>query len=98
MGRILNAARAANGPLAWLEPVFTSHVATVLKTMAQDGRGITWSPLSLVKEELERGTLVRSGSAEWDVPMEIRLFRPRARLSQTAEQFWSMVNGARDNG
>jgi LysR family transcriptional regulator, hypochlorite-specific transcription factor HypT len=97
MGRILAAARAQDGQPAWLEPVFTSHVATVLKTMARSGRGLAWSPLSLAKDDLAQGALVRAGDSSWDIPIEIRLFRPRARQSQAAEAFWAQVVNAPPN-
>ena len=82
MGRILAAARAMAGPVAWLAPVFTSHLATVLRTMAREGRGLTWSPLSLVAEDLQCGALVRAGDERWDVPIGIRLFRGGLRRAQ----------------
>lgn len=88
MGRILAATIAADGPSVWLTPVFTAHVATVLVSMARAGRGLAWLPRSLVGADLESGALVRAGDATWDVPIEIRLYRPRARQSPAAEQFW----------
>lgn len=91
MGRILASARAQDGPPAWLEPVFTSHVATVLKTMARNGRGLAWSPLSLAADDLAQGALVRAGDESWDIPIEIRLFRPRSRQSRAAEAFWAQL-------
>ncbi len=91
MGRILAAAREMAGPVAWLTPVFTSHLATVLRTMAREGRGLAWSPLSLVAEDLGTGVLVRAGDERWDVPISIRLFRSQARQHTAAEQFWSAV-------
>ncbi|WP_448208548.1 LysR family transcriptional regulator [Azospirillum sp. sgz302134] len=97
MGRIVAASRALNGPPAWLKPVFSSHLAKLLVTMALDGRGVSWSPLSLVEDALASGALVRAGDERWDIPMEIRLFRSRARQSATAERFWSLarVSGER---
>jgi DNA-binding transcriptional LysR family regulator len=68
MGRILAAARAQGGQPAWLHPVFTSHVATVLKTMARNGRGLAWSPMSLVEDDLNQRTLVRAGDASLGHP------------------------------
>jgi LysR family transcriptional regulator, hypochlorite-specific transcription factor HypT len=92
MGRIVAGARASGAlPQAWLDSTFTSHVAAVLALMARDGRGIAWSPLSLVKDDLASGRLVRAGDEAWDVPMQIRLFRPRARQSPSAERFWALV-------
>ncbi|HEY0835153.1 MAG TPA: LysR family transcriptional regulator [Azospirillum sp.] len=92
MGRIVTAARVASGRAARLEPVFTSHLAAVLRTMARDGRGVAWLPQSLIADDLEAGRLVRAGGADWDVAVDIRLFRPRARLSAAAEAFWALVD------
>ena len=90
IGRILAAVRAQEGPPAWLKPVFTSHLAVALKTMASDGRGIAWSPASLTTDNLApKGNLVRAGDERWDIAIEIRLFRPRARQNQRAEDFWA---------
>jgi DNA-binding transcriptional LysR family regulator len=89
MGRIVAAARAQRGRPAWLKPVFSSHMAIVLKMFVTDGRGITWSPQSLIEGELvPKGKLTRAGDRSWDIPIEIRIFRPRARQDARAESFW----------
>ncbi|MEW6641585.1 MAG: LysR substrate-binding domain-containing protein [Pseudomonadota bacterium] len=94
MGRIVEAVRGAGGPPAFLHAGFTSHVATVLVAMAREGRGIAWSPLSLVADDFAAGRLVRAGGAEWEIPIEIRLFRARARQSAAAERFWALLDPA----
>ncbi len=91
MGRILEAARAAQPAPALLDTVFTSHLAAVLRTLARDGRGMAWLPESLIAEDLGRGTLVPAGDAAWNVPVQIRLIRPRARQSKSAETFWTLA-------
>jgi DNA-binding transcriptional LysR family regulator len=70
-------------------PVFTSHLAVTLKSMAVAGRGIAWLPCSLIAEELAGGLLVPADAS--DIPVEIRLFRRRAALSAIAEAFWGRV-------
>lgn len=90
MGRIIAAQLQARPPLR-LRPVFTSHLSVVLRTMAGDGRGLAWLPLSLVEADLANGRLLRMGGEDWDIPVEIRLFRPRARQSPAAEAFWSLI-------
>lgn len=93
MGRIVTAARGGfPGPVA-LETVFTSHLAAVLRTLARDGRGVAWLPESLIAEDLAQGTLVRAGGAAWEIPVEVRLCRPRARQSPAAETFWALAAG-----
>lgn len=89
MGRMVAALLKARG--ARLERVFTSHLATVLQAMARDGRGVAWLPLSLVADDLAAGRLERAGGPEWDITMDIRLIRPRSRLSPAAEAFWTLL-------
>jgi len=91
MGRIVSATQAQDAPPTWLSSVFTSHVATVLMAMARSGRGLAWLPLSLVKPQLDSGELVRAGAAQWDIPIVIRIFRPRLRQSPTVEKFWTFL-------
>jgi DNA-binding transcriptional LysR family regulator len=92
IGRILAAVRAREALPVWLKPVFTSHLAIALKTMAGQGRGVGWIPASLAADDLmPLGGLVRAGDARWDVAVEIRLFRPRARQSERAENFWTVL-------
>lgn len=91
MGRIIEAAVGDASAHAFLRPIFESHLATVLLNMARDRRGLAWLPVSLIAEDLAFGRLVRAGNAEWDVPIEVHLFRSRDRQSVTAERFWSLV-------
>jgi len=91
MGRILAAAWEESGRSHPAEPAFSSHLATVLATMARDGRGLAWSPLSLVSEDLAAGRLVRIGQQDDEVPIAIHLFRSKARQTQAAERFWARV-------
>jgi DNA-binding transcriptional LysR family regulator len=92
IGRILAAVRAREAPPVWLKPVFTSHLAIALKTMVGQGRGVGWIPASLAADDLHpKGGLVRAGDERWDVAVEIRLFRPRARQSERAEDFWAAL-------
>ncbi|WP_379071925.1 LysR family transcriptional regulator [Mesorhizobium sp. UC22_110] len=96
MGRILNAAWEQSGRSLPPEPVFSSHLATMLVAMARDGRGLAWSPLSLVAEDIASGRLVKIGLPEDEVSIDIHLFRSRARQTQTAERFWQRLLRDRD--
>jgi LysR family transcriptional regulator, hypochlorite-specific transcription factor HypT len=98
MGRILASTHALEGPSMWLAPSFTAHVATVLAAMARAGRGMAWLPLSLVTRDLDDGGLVRAGDERWDVPIDIRLYRPRARQTAAAEAFWARLKSRTDVG
>jgi len=98
MGRIVAAVHAASPNTAWLKPRFNSHLAKLLVTMALDGRGLAWLPESLIGEHLNAGELVRAGDSVWDIPIEIRLFRQRSRLSRGAESFSAVALSMNETG
>lgn len=91
MGRILAAAQALTGHAAPSMPAFTSHLASVLTAMARNGRGVAWTALSLVNEDIASGTLMRAGGPDQEIPIEIRLWRPAARQSPAAEALWAKI-------
>ncbi|TFZ03467.1 LysR family transcriptional regulator [Ramlibacter rhizophilus] len=87
LGRILRQELGAE--LSALQAVFTAHLASVLKSMALEAKGIAWLPLSLVQDDLDSGRLQDAdGPSNWRVPLEIRLYRRTAALSAHAEGFW----------
>ncbi|WP_417450160.1 LysR family transcriptional regulator [Kordiimonas sp.] len=91
MGRIIRAALEKRGLPAAPTPAFASHLASVLTAMALDGRGVAWLPLSLIADHLETGRLARTEQEQEGIEIEIRLWRPRARQSPVAEEFWQKV-------
>jgi len=93
LGRIVRALRSGAFEKNQGEPVFTAHLASVLKTMALDGRGVAWLPLSLIGEELASGRLVAAGGPEWSIELDIRLFRSEAAAPPAAEHFWRKLAG-----
>jgi DNA-binding transcriptional LysR family regulator len=87
LGRIVRQELGAG--LSGLQPVFTAHLASVLKSMALEAKGIAWLPESLVREDVEAGRLQEAaGPANWRVPLEIRMYRGAAAMSAHAEGFW----------
>ena len=71
--------------------VFIAPNAFLLKTMALEGRGIAWLPKSLITSELKNGTLVHAGPNDWQVSVEIRLYRQIAVMSEAAEDIWRIT-------
>lgn len=75
--------------LSALQPVFTAHLASVLKSMALEAKGMAWLPESLVRDDLDAGRLQEvAGPERWRIPLEIRLHRDTAPMSAHAEGFW----------
>jgi LysR family transcriptional regulator, hypochlorite-specific transcription factor HypT len=94
VGRIVSSFLVQKEPSAWLVPSFAAPVM-LLVDMAREGRGITWAPRSLVQRDLDEGRLLRAGADDWDIEIGICLFRPRTRLPNTAEAFWSAIQKSR---
>ncbi|RWB74549.1 MAG: LysR family transcriptional regulator [Mesorhizobium sp.] len=77
----------------YLDKVFVSQLAAVLKTLSREGRGMAWLPESNISDELASGSLVLAGGEKWFIPVEIRIFRSRERLPAMAEELWSILEG-----
>lgn len=91
LGRIV---RAVVGPRLESLPgrvAFTAHLASVLRTMALDGRGVAWLPETLVEDDIATGRLVAAAADDWNIPVEIRLYRDRRPAGSAAEAFWAIA-------
>ncbi|MGA7803956.1 LysR substrate-binding domain-containing protein, partial [Bradyrhizobium sp.] len=97
VGRIVTSFLAAKEPAAWLVPSFSAPVM-LLTDMAREGRGVTWAPESLVRDDLANGRLLRAGAADWNIEISICLFRSRARMTNAAEAFWSAIETTKFEG
>ena len=91
IGRIVRALRGVALEAIHSEVVFTAHLASVLKTMALDGRGVAWLPKTLIGDDLAGGRLVELGDESWSIAVDIRLFRREAAMHPAAERFWRTI-------
>ncbi|WP_297658278.1 LysR family transcriptional regulator [Hydrogenophaga sp.] len=94
LGRILRALKGPAIERLHHQYVLTAHLASVLRTMALDGRGLAWLPRLLVGDDLERGRLVIAAAAEWHLDLDIRLYRYRANAGKAAEGFWAAAQAS----
>jgi LysR family transcriptional regulator, hypochlorite-specific transcription factor HypT len=96
LGRILAGHAPAAAPLRKLTPVFTSDLAATLLAMARAGDGVAWLPRSLAARDIADGTLVDAAPAQsaLRIPIEVRLFRPVARMPKAAEAVWAFFEAA----
>lgn len=91
IGRILDA--VLGGTLKrHFSRTFESGYASVLKSMAVEGYGTAWLPLRDIGAELESGLLQRAGPHDWDIPLDIRLFRQKETLRPPAEAVWEIAS------
>ena len=91
IGRILDDVHGASLERCPTQSIFQAHLASVLRTMALDGRGMAWLPQTLIAEDLACGRLIEAAPQNWRIEMEIRLYRDRSPLGEAAEDFWAAV-------
>jgi LysR family transcriptional regulator, hypochlorite-specific transcription factor HypT len=90
LGRIVTACQGSL--LADLTPSLTSHLAATLAPMVRAGHGVAWLPQTLVADDQAHGRLVRAGSARFDIPVEVRLFRCLRTRNKSADRLWDTVS------
>lgn len=66
----------------------TGSMSVGLKGMALAGWGVAWVPESLIRTELDNGTLVRAGDTSWDIRVDIRLYRSRQNRRPIVNRIW----------
>jgi len=95
IGRILRDVRGLALNRWPTQSVVQAHLASVLRTMALDGRGMAWLPHILIVEDLASGRLLDAAPRDWRIETDIRLYRDRSPLGKAAEVFWANVPGAK---
>jgi LysR family transcriptional regulator, hypochlorite-specific transcription factor HypT len=90
MGRVLRSVLGKRHELSSAHVVVTAHLASVLRSMALDGRGVAWLPKTLIEDDLASGRLVAAASdGDLTVDLEIRLYRQREHAGRAAEAVWA---------
>lgn len=95
LGRVVRALRADSLERAGVETVFTAHLATLLKSMALEGRGVAFLPRTLIGDELADGRLVAAAGRDWAIDVEVRLFRRTEIQAPSVESFWRTASAIR---
>lgn len=94
IGRILKELKGPALDRMHVHQVLTAHLASVLRTMALDKRGLAWLPKLLVEDDLSIGRLVTAAPDEWRIDLQIRLYRRRGESGKAAEAFWKAAGAA----
>jgi len=92
LGGILRAVHGLALERLPVQHIFTAHLASVLRTMVLDDRGVAWLPATLINEDLTSGRLAAAASDDWRINLEIRLYRDKTTLGAAAERFWETVS------
>jgi len=90
MGRIVSTLTSS----ATMNVVFTADLASVLRAVAIEGRGVAWLPKSLIDGDLAAGRLVLAAPTAARIAVDVRLYRADATMAPSAEAFWREVAAA----
>ncbi|MCU1791621.1 LysR family transcriptional regulator [Pectobacterium polaris] len=92
LGRIISNTSQVNRAKRGMNVAFTADLAATLLAMVKAGDGIAWLPETLAAQDVEAGTITIAAPHEstLSVPIDIRLFRPAARMSRAVEELWDI--------
>lgn len=91
LGRIFRAIKESALAKCSVDTVVTADLATVLKTMVLEQRGLAWLPTGLIEDELNSGRLVHAADSSWDIELEVRLYRQPEIKSAAANALWQAI-------
>lgn len=92
LGRVVEAILASARTPHHLRRRYETDMAEALKVMAIEGHGVAWLPDSALGSPRAR-SLVPAGDERWGAPVEIRLYRDRARSRPLLDALWAVLAG-----
>lgn len=100
LGRLVDVIIKASPEPLRLEAIYETDMAEGLKAMAVEGHGLAFLPTSSVKKELLSGELVRASTpGQYEVEVDIRLYRVRPELARheksKAKALWELLATAK---
>jgi DNA-binding transcriptional LysR family regulator len=96
LGRLVEQITKLAGTPLNLDAIFETDMAEGLKAMALEGHGLAFLPASSVKKELKSRRLMRAAApGEFELEMEVRIYRERPELSRqrkgVAQALWDFL-------
>jgi len=85
-----------------LDPIYETDMAEGLKAMALEGHGLAFLPASSVRKEMRARRLVAAGTADYELTMEVRIYRERPEVARhakpAAQELWAFLQEAGPQG
>jgi LysR family transcriptional regulator, hypochlorite-specific transcription factor HypT len=82
-----------------LDPIYETDMAEGLKAMALEGHGLAFLPASSVRKELKARRLVAAGPSDYELTMEVRIYRERPEMARHAkagaQEVWAFLQSRR---
>ncbi|MEP6789942.1 MAG: LysR substrate-binding domain-containing protein [Ramlibacter sp.] len=94
MGRLVRDHLSNHAQAPLLREVIECDSADALLEYALKGLGVAWLPWSLAVGECKARRLATVGSKALEIGFEIRMVRPKRRLSPLAEELWQSIDPA----
>lgn len=91
LGRLVEDHLASNPLLPKLRRCIDCDSADANYEYVLKGLGVSWLPWSMVQRDCESGLLALAGDSSLNVHFDVRLYRPKRRLSAAAEQLWADI-------
>ncbi len=92
LGRVVNQLITQQGHSLYIEKCLEAPMADSLKMMALKGLGVAWIPDFSVKQELKSGQLLLAGDEQWELELEVRLYRNDQQNSQLCPVWHCLKN------
>lgn len=74
-----------------LQTLTENYHAASVKAMVKEGYGIGWLPERLMLDTLNYSKVVLAGEENWNIPLEIRLYRSSLNQNPNLVQFWNRL-------
>jgi DNA-binding transcriptional LysR family regulator len=91
LGRLVEDHLANNPHAPALRRVVECDSADALIEYALKGLGVAWLPWSMAAGAVKAGQLVAVGDQRLEIRFEVRIYRPKRRLSPLAESLWQTL-------
>lgn len=74
-----------------LNATYENSMVGALRLRACEGDGVAWLPATLIRPDIENGSLVRAGDQYLDIPLDVRLFRLPAHSNHLTREIWAFL-------
>jgi len=85
-----------------MDTIYETDMAEGLKAMALEGHGMAFLPASSVRKEMRAKRLVAAGPADYELTMEVRIYRERPEVARhakpAAQELWAFLQGQAAQG
>lgn len=91
LGRLVEDHLANHRQAPHLQRLVECDSADAVHEYVLKGLGVAWLPWSMVYANCRDGVLALAGDQQMDIRFDVRLYRPKRRLSPSAEHFWQAL-------